>query len=223
MSRRNVVAYLRVSTSEQNLSNQRLEILEWAKREGVEVTEWVECEMSSRRGTKERLIDSLLEKLGNDDMLIVAELSRLGRSLGEVVQTVTALTENKVNLVTLKEGIRIRDGKQDLASKTMVAMFGLMADIERELLSERTKAGLARARSQGKTLGRPKGSTGRSKLDGREKEILKLMGLGVTKANIAKIVGVSAPTLSQFMASRKLGETAENGKRADKDRTASQR
>lgn len=202
-----IIAYLRVSTEKQDTQNQRLEILTWANREGVQVTDWMEREISSRRSARERGLDELTERLTGGDTLVVAELSRLGRSLGEVVQTVDRLAAAKVGLVTLKEGIRVEpngEGTRNMQSKILVGLFGLLAEVERDLISERTKAGLARARAEGKTLGRPKGSIGKSRLDGQEDEIKRLLALKVSKASLARILGVSGPTLGRFIASRGL-------------------
>lgn len=199
-----IIAYLRVSTDKQDISNQRLEILSWANKEGVQINSWMEREMSSRRSAKERGLEELSGQLVAGDTLVVAELSRLGRSLGEVVQTVDKLTAAGVGLVTLKENIRVNGGKRDVQGKILVGLFGLLAEIERDLISERTKAGLARARAEGKTLGRPKGSTGKSVLDGRESEIKNFRAKRVSKASLARILDVSDTTLIRFMRSRKL-------------------
>ena len=96
------------------------------------------------------------------------------------------------------------NGSKDMASKVMITMFSLFVEIERDLISERTKEGLKRARAQGKLLGRPKGIPGKSKLDGKEQEIKDLLSKGVTKVNIARICGVGATTMSHFIKSRKL-------------------
>lgn len=197
-------AYLRVSTDKQDLKNQRLEILAWANREGVKIDGWMEREMSSRRSAKERGLEDLAAQLVAGDTLVVAELSRLGRSLGEVVQTVDKLAAAGVGLVTIKEGIRVTGGKRDMQGKILVGLFGLLAEVERDLISERTKAGLARARSEGKTLGRPKGSTSKSVLDGREPEIQGFLAKRVSKASLARILDVAPSTLKRFIDSRKL-------------------
>jgi DNA invertase Pin-like site-specific DNA recombinase len=199
------IAYLRVSTEKQDVQNQRLEILGWANREGVQIADWMEREMSSRRSARERGLEDLAALLKPGDTLVVAELSRLGRSLGEVVQTVDRLAAARVGLVTLKEHIRIPpNGERDLASKVMVSTFALMAELERDLLSARTRAGLARARAEGKALGRPKGSTGKSVLDGREAEIKAFLAKRVSRASLARILDVAPTTLKRFITSRGL-------------------
>lgn len=149
-----VIAYLRVSTVKQDLQNQMIEIENYCSKEGIKIDETIRVELSSRRSRKDRLIDNLLKDLRSGDTLVVAELSRLGRSLVEVVDTVNTLIKKKVKFVAIKQGMQI-NGKNDMATKMLVGMFGLMAEIERDLISERTKAGLVRARAEGKKLGNP--------------------------------------------------------------------
>lgn len=197
------IAYLRVSKDSQDVKNQELAILQFALKEGFTVDDFIKLTVSSRRSTKERKIDELLAKLETGDMLIVSELSRMGRSVGEIITTIDTLVQKKIRFIAIKEKIRL-NGTQDLQSKVMVTMFGLFADIERELISMRTKEGLAAARAKGKKLGRPKGTLGKSKLDDRREEIERLLGLGVSQSSIAKITGVHSTTLHRFIKSRKL-------------------
>lgn len=197
-----IVGYARVSTQEQDLKNQRYEILDYASKNDLRVNTWVEAKVSSRQTTKERLIDTLLEKLKNGDTLIVAELSRLGRSVGQIAIIANTLVETGVKLICIKENMTL-DGSPDIQSKVMLTMFSLFAEIERDLISERTKSGLAKARAEGKLLGRPKG-IGKSTLDGKEEEIKDLLRKGVCKASIAKIYEVTWPCVSHFVKTRKL-------------------
>jgi DNA invertase Pin-like site-specific DNA recombinase len=108
-----------------------------------------------------------------------------------------------VQLVAIKENIRL-NGAHNLQTKVMITMFGLFAEIERDLIAERTKEGLAAARAQGRLPGRPKGVLGTSKLTGREAEIQSLLAKTVSKASIAKILGISRSTLHHFIQSRRL-------------------
>ena len=197
------IAYLRVSTNKQELENQRLEILKYAQKEGLKINTVMELQISSRKTTKARQIDSLLEALQAEDTLIVSELSRLGRSVGQIIQIVDTLIKKKIKFIAVKQGMII-NGKTDIQTKVMVTMFGLFAEIERDLISERTKAGLAAARAKGKLLGRPKGTLGKSKLDGKEEEIKGFLAKGVNKTAIAKILEVSRTALHSFIVSRKL-------------------
>lgn len=198
-----ILAYLRVSTDKQDLNNQRLAILSYAHKNKFKVKDFIEVQTSSRNSFKERMIDTLLEQLTPDDTLIVSELSRLGRSLGQVIKIVDELVKNHVQLIAIKENI-VLNGKQTLQNKVMITLFGLFAEVERDLISERTKQGLNSARAKGKLLGRPKGTIGKSKLDGKEEEIKKLLGLKVSQTSIAKIMEVSRPAMLNFIKTRKL-------------------
>ena len=113
------------------------------------------------------------------------------------------MIRNQIRLVAIKEGIEL-SGKQDIQTKVMVTMFSLFAEIERDLISERTKEGIAAARSRGKVIGRPKGALGKSKLDGKEEDIRLLLGKEVGITSIAKIMGVSRTALRHFIRTRKL-------------------
>ena len=199
------IAYLRVSKDAQDVKNQKLSILEFARSKQISIDHFISTTVSWRQSPKVRKIDQLLSSLSSGDTLIVSELSRMGRSVGEVITTVDALVQKKIRFVAVKEGIRL-SGKQDLTARVMVTMFSLFAEIERELISRRTKEALAVARAEGKKLGRPKGILGKSKLDGKEQEIKKLLALQVSKASIAKITGVDPATLHHFIRTRKLIE-----------------
>lgn len=188
-----VIGYLRVSTDKQQVDGQRLQILDAANAAGLTVTEWRAFEVSSRRSMDERGITAMLAAIEAGDMIIVAELSRLGRSLVQVVGIVDQILAAGVKLWSIKEGLRL-GGEMDIAAKAMVGMFGLMAEIERDLISQRTKAGLAAARAKGKQLGAPKGARW-SKLDQHEEEIRGYLAKGVSVASIAKILGVSRSTM----------------------------
>jgi DNA invertase Pin-like site-specific DNA recombinase len=135
---------------------------------------------------------------------LVSELSRLGRSVGQIIQLVDRLIKQRVRLIAIKENIQL-NGTQDIQTKVLVTMLSLFAEIERDLIAERTKEGLAAARAKGRRPGRPKGVLGTSKLTGREAEIQTFLTKTVSKAAIAKILGVSRSTLHHFIQSRRLG------------------
>lgn len=198
-----VVAYIRVSTSKQDEDAQRLEILEYANREGLRIEKWVSMEISSRRSMDERGITALLADLQPGDTLVVSELSRLGRSMSQVVQIVNDLVAGKVCLRSIKEGFRLlcAGGEMSITDKVTVGLFALMAEIDRDLISQRTKAGLAAARARGKRLG-PRPGPRRSVLDDKVAEIEGYLEKGVSKASIAKILGVSKSTLQWFVSTR---------------------
>jgi DNA invertase Pin-like site-specific DNA recombinase len=197
------VAYLRVSKDSQDTQNQRLAILEFARKEKRHVDHFIEMTVSSRKSMKERKIDLLVDQLDSQDTLIVSELSRMGRSVGQIITTIDMLVKKEIHFIAVKEGIRL-SGTCDLKNKMMITMFGLFAEIERDLISMRTKEALAAARAKGTKLGRPKGRLGKSKLDGREQEIQKLLAKQVSKASIAKITEVDRKTLYHFIATRGL-------------------
>lgn len=134
---------------------------------------------------------------------MVSELSRLGRSLNQMLQIVEQLLHKDIRLVAMKESIRF-EGKQNVQTKALIALFGLFAKVERDLIAERTREGLAAAKAKGTRLGRPKGALGTSKLDGKEEEIALLLHKQVSKVSIARIVEVSPMTLEHFMRTRRL-------------------
>jgi len=197
------IGYVRVSTGKQTVENQEHAILKYTASRKVHVDDWYRVEMSSRKTTKQRRVEELLENLEPGDTLIVSELSRLARSVGQIAIIVDTLRDKGIRFISIKENMTL-NGKRDIQTKVMITMFALFAEIERDLISERTREGLSRARAQGKLLGRPKGRLGQSKLDGQEDQIRDLMSKGVTKANIAKILGVSWPTLQNFINTRKV-------------------
>ena len=135
---------------------------------------------SGQTSEKRRRLDELTSLLQRGDRLVVSELSRLGRSLGQIVTILDALAKAGVAFVALKENIRV-EGRRDIQSKVMTTLLALFAEVERDLISERTREGLARARASGRKLGRPKGSLGVSRLDGKEDEIRRFLELGVSK------------------------------------------
>jgi DNA invertase Pin-like site-specific DNA recombinase len=197
------IAYLRISTAGQDWDNQRLAILDYAHRHKITIDEFVSTQVSSQKSLKQRGILELLDSLEPEDILLVSELSRLGRSVGQVIQMIDYMIKNRIQFVAIKESIEL-SGKQDIQTKVMVTMFSLFAEIERDLISERTKEGIAAARSKGKIIGRPKGALGKSKLDGRERDIILLLEKEVGITSIAKIMGVSRTALRHFIKTRKL-------------------
>jgi len=198
------LAYLRVSTGAQDMANQKFAILDYAQHHGLSIDEFIEAQVSSRQALEKRGIDEVFKRLGAGDRLIVSELSRLGRSLGQIIHIIDTLVKRHIRFIAIKEAIRF-DGKQTMQTKVMVALFGLFAEVERDLISERTREGLAAAKAKGKLLGRPRGSLGRSKLDGNETQIRMLLAKKVSKASIAKIMEISRTALYNFIRTRDLG------------------
>src|SRR5262245_26689011 len=197
------LAYVRVSTGGQDLGQQKLAILDYARRHRIRVKEFIETHSSAMRAAQKEQLFFLIDSLQKGDRLLVSELSRLGRSLGQILLIVERLIQQGVGLVAIKEAI-VFEGKQTMQTKAMIALFGLFAEVERDLIAERTKEGLAAARAKGTRLGRPKGSRGKSRLDGKEQEIRLLLQKRVSKASLARIMDVSPTTLHHFIKTRKL-------------------
>ena len=197
------VAYLRVSTAQQDVRSQRIAIREYARKHDFRIDDFIEATASEQVPEKRQRLDGLINVLQRGDRLVVSELSRLGRSLGQIVAILDALAKAGVAFVAMKENIRI-EGKRDIQTKVMTTLFALFAEVERDLISERTREGLAKARASGRKLGRPKGSLGVSRLSGKEDDIRRFLELGVSKTAIAKLTGVSRTTLYSFMSTRGL-------------------
>lgn len=198
------IACIRISTGGQDLNNQRLAILDYAHRHRLQIDEFLEVQASSRLSLKERDLDGRFAGMQAGDLMLVSELSRLGRSVGQIIQIVDDLVKHPIRFVAIKENIEL-DGRQDIQSMVMAKMFGLFAEIERDLISERTREGLVAARAVGHAPGRPKGLHGKSRLDGKESEIRMLLGKKVSKAAIAKIMDLSRSAMLHFFRSRGLG------------------
>jgi DNA invertase Pin-like site-specific DNA recombinase len=152
------IAYVRVSSEKQDVAAQKLAIGEYCKQRNMHVTYWVEVQISSRKDRKQRKLDDLFVELKKDDVLIVSELSRLARSVGEIAFICETLLDKKVRLICIKEGIDLqKNGKDiDIASLTQITMISLFAQIERTIISMRTKEGLRAAKERGAKLGNPK-------------------------------------------------------------------
>lgn len=166
------------------------------------VNEFIELEMSSRKTLKQRKLDELLSKVNSGDIVVVSELSRLGRSISEVISTVNTLIDIGGRFISIKENIDIKD-QHSMQSKVMITMFSLVADLERDLISQRTKEALATKKAKGARLGRPKGP-GKSKLEKHEEQIKELIGKKVSMLSISKILEVSYSTLFNYVKKRKM-------------------
>jgi DNA invertase Pin-like site-specific DNA recombinase len=148
------IAYLRVSTDQQDLNNQKHEIESYAKKRRMQIDEWVEVEVSSRKNMHDRRIADLIQGLKKGDKLIVSELSRLARSMRETHNIVHDISKRKAHLHVIKQNL-VMKGANDMATKIYVNSFAMAAEIERDLISQRTKNGLARVKAEGKKLGNP--------------------------------------------------------------------
>jgi len=194
--------YLRVSTEKQTTDNQRFEILKFIDEKNWSIDEWVEETVSGNQSVKKRQLGQLLQKMETSDRLLVTELSRLGRSLMEVMSILHDCMERNIKVYTTKEGYELGD---NLSSKVLAFAFGLSAEIERNMISQRTKEALAKRKSEGKKLGRPKGSLSKStKLTGKDDEIKELLKHKVSVSAIARIMKVNRITLSNYIKTRHL-------------------
>ena len=188
-----VYAYIRVSTSKQDVENQRFEIDRFAKEKGLKVNTWVSEVISGTVSTKNRKLGSLLKKMKSGDILILTEVSRLGRSLLEVLTVLNQCVQKKYNLYTVKERYELDNS---ISSQMLAFAFGLMAEVERNLISLRTKEALARRKAAGQRLGRKKGGKNvRYKLDDKEKLIRSMLSQGCSKASICRKLKCNAKTL----------------------------
>jgi DNA invertase Pin-like site-specific DNA recombinase len=197
------IAYIRTSTDKQDLNNQKLEILEFARKKEVKVDAFVEITISSRKTSKQRRIDEVLERLGDSDTLVVTELSRLGRSTPEVIALINELVARNIRVIILKQNLDI--AKHDMNSKIVITLFSLFAELERDLISLRTKEALAAKRMQGITLGKPKGTIQKSKFDTDAERIKDLLKLELSVRKIAKLLGYTNHlALNTYINKRKL-------------------
>ena len=198
-----VVAYLRASTDKQDLNHQKLELLEFARRRSLSIDEFLEVSVSSRRTKKQRRIDDLIDKLSQTGTLIVTELSRLGRSAAEVIALVNLLVQRNVRVIATKQNLDV--SAHDMNSKIVVTLFSLFAELERDLISLRTKEALASKKRQGRILGKPKGTIQKSKFDDNIDKIKELLGYGLSVRKIANFLGYTSHiALNTYIKKRKL-------------------
>jgi DNA invertase Pin-like site-specific DNA recombinase len=197
-----IIGYIRVSTDNQSVENQKLKILEYAQLNKIAIEEFVSIEISTRKNQKQRKIDFLKEMLKEGDTLIVTELSRLGRNMLEILNLIEYFNSTGVKIIFTNQPELSTAGKNDALSTLLLSIYGYFAEAEREIISTRTKQGLDKARKNGKKLGRPKGTTGFSKLDGREEEIAGLIDKGLNNTAISKMLEISRPALNTFLKSR---------------------
>lgn len=194
-----VWGYCRVSTDQQTNENQEHSILKWANAHGLKIARFVRCAVSTRRTENERGLDELKHAAERRSVstIVFAELSRLGRSVGEIARLVSHFTSNGVSLVFIKEGMTLgSEASRDLTSKVTLTIFSLLAEIERHLISERTKCALAARKAAGVRLGRP---ALKSKLDQHETQIREWLALGVRQNAIARHVSCTQCTLSTWL------------------------
>ena len=189
--------YCRCSTDKQTVSHQHYEVQKFAASNGVQIDEWIEETISSRKPLAKRKLGELLNKMKESDVLITPEISRIGRSLLEVMSILQTCLEKNCQVWTIKENYRLG---ADIQSKVLAFAFGLSAEIERKLISDRTKSSLDKLKKDGKKLGRPVGAKNKSlKLAKNRTRINNLLAKGLPKAQIARILGVDKMTMYRFL------------------------
>lgn len=199
-----VYGYIRVSSDKQTVENQRFEIEQFAKYENIKIDGWIEETISGTKNYDKRKLGKLLRKVQADDLIICSELSRLGRSLFMIMDILNICMNKNCKVWTVKDGYRLGD---DIQSKVLAFAFGLSAEIERNLISQRTREALARKRAEGVVLGRPVGSTRPQsfKLYGKDDQIARYIARGISQVKIAKKLGVHRITLASFIKANEIG------------------
>ncbi|MFK7826247.1 MAG: recombinase family protein [Oligoflexales bacterium] len=195
-----IVAYIRVSTIDQDLAKNRADILELANQKRLGHVDFIEEVVSGKISWKKRKIATVLEQLKKEDAIIVSELSRLGRSMLECMEILSIATQKQISIYAVKGNWTL---DSSLQSKIIAVAFSMAAEIERELISSRTKEALRARKVAGKKLGRPKGP-GKSKLDKYYLEIESLILNGSSQVFIARKFNVTQPCLRSFLIKHKL-------------------
>lgn len=197
-----IYGYIRVSTDKQTVENQRYEINQFCQNNVYLVDKWIEETISGSKNLQDRKLGKLLKKMRKGDILICSELSRLGRNLLMIMGILNECMNRDVKVWTIKDNYRLGS---DISSKVLAFAFGLSAEIERNLISQRTKEALARKKAEGVILGRPKGKkSSKTKLTGQEKKIQELLDKKISYSAIGRITGVHRLTVSSFVHSGKL-------------------
>lgn len=192
--------YIRVSSDKQTVENQRFEIENFCQKQKIRIDGWIEETISGTQNYNKRELGLLLQKVKKDDLIICAELSRLGRNLFMIMEILNVCMTKECKVWTIKDNYRLGD---DIQSKVLAFAFGLSAEIERNLISQRTKEALARKKAEGVILGRPKGrKSSKVKLSGKEEVIRVLLEQNVSKSEIARIFKVNRMTVDSFIKSR---------------------
>lgn len=191
-----VYGYIRVSTDHQTTENQRFEIIKFCEKQDIVIDCWIEETISATKDLNKRKLGRLIKRIQKDDMIIASELSRLGRNLLQIMSILHHCMDIGAKIWTIKDNYRLG---ADITSKVLAFAFGLSAEIERNLISQRTKEALARIRAEGKHVGRPRGSCNMQKLAGREKYIAQKLEDGQSKYEIARRLRVHRDTLARFI------------------------
>ena len=188
-----IYGYIRVSSDKQTVENQRFEIERFCKKQGIAIDGWIEETISGAKAYNKRALGRLLKRVVKGDLIVCSELSRLGRSLFMVMEILNICMTKECRVWTIKDNYRLGD---DIQSKVLAFAFGLSAEIERNLISQRTKEALARLKAEGRHIGRITGSKNlRSKFTGQEDRIQQWLSDGISKSEIARRLRVHRVTL----------------------------
>lgn len=199
-----IYGYIRVSSDKQTVENQRFEIRNFCQYQNLKIGDWIEETISGTKSYDKRQLGKLLKKVNKDDIIICSELSRLGRNLFMIMEILNICMNKECRVWTIKDKYRLGD---DIQSKVLAFAFGLSAEIERNLISQRTKEALARKRAEGVVLGRPRGrksSPDKYKLSGKEVLICELLKNRTSLRKIAKLCHVDRNTLARFISLKGL-------------------
>lgn len=191
--------YIRVSSDKQTVENQRFEIEQFCLREGVQIDGWIEETVSGTKPYSKRQLGKLLRHVKKGDLIICSELSRLGRSLYMIMEILSYCMHRECQVWTIKDGYRLGD---DIQSKVLAFAFGLSAEIERNLISQRTREAMARLKAEGKPIGRPKGRQTDKEallLYHHEAYIRRAMEKGLPKSEIARKLHCCRNTLNRYI------------------------
>ena len=192
-----IYGYIRVSSDKQTVENQRFEINNFCERENIKIDGWIEETISGVKSYNKRQLGTLLRRIQKDDLIICAELSRLGRNLFMIMEILNICMTKECRVWTIKDNYRLGE---DIQSKVLAFAFGLSAEIERNLISQRTKEALARKKAEGGKLGRITGSKNKcNKLTGKEEKIKQWIKLGMPKADIARRCKVNPSTIFRYL------------------------
>ena len=196
------IAYIRVSSDKQTCSNQHFTINEYAKAHNLIINKWVEETISSRKPLDKRELGHTLRTMCAGDTIIITEISRLARNLYELAEILQLAIKQSICVISIKENYTF---KNDIQSKIMAYTFGLSAEIERDLISTRTKMSLDKLRKQNVKLGRPLGAKAKClKLAHNQKKIKEWLGKGLSQNKISKLLGVHPTTMCRYL--KKFGD-----------------
>jgi putative DNA-invertase from lambdoid prophage Rac len=200
-----IYGYIRVSTKEQNLETQKLQIEKFAIQNNLIINKIVEEHVSGSIPLSKRLLGPTLEKLLPGDTIIFTEMSRFGRNSGELVNQLQIFIKKNIHFIFIKENLNTKNKNNKLITNLLISIFSGIYQFEKELLIERTKEGMYRAKLEGKHVGRPKGSTNKTlKLDLNYNEIKEYKEMGLSNTTMSKIFKVHPKTIKRFLIQRNL-------------------